>query len=68
MTPEGVSGGKNQSESNADVGNVFSPPRVTKIVESLGLSAEFALDLADTDSQGMMWDLSVREVQSRTLQ
>ena len=68
MISESVDGGSSQGKSNTDIGEVFSPPRMTKMADSLGLSVACALDLTDADFKTRTWYLSNREVQSRALQ
>ena len=60
---EGPNSGKSKGSSGTDIGEVFSPPRMTRMAEELGLSTAFALGLTETDAQGRKWDISGRAAQ-----
>ena len=48
-----------QNGYSSDVGEVYSPPRVTKIASDMGLRPAWALDLTELDpSDGLPWDFS----------
>ena len=44
--------------SKNDVSEIYSPPRMTRIAEELGLKPGFSLDLTVDDEDGQPWDLS----------
>ena len=50
-----------------DISEVFSPPRVTKMAQTEGLTAGVALDLRTCDGQGRRWDFEDSLVQRRAL-
>ena len=49
---------KAAKKGNITVGEVYSPPRMAKAAEKLGMTAEFSLDLSTVDEQGQPWDFS----------
>ena len=46
-------------KASNDVSEVYSPPRVTEVVEATGLKPGWALDLTVNQDSGEPWDLSV---------
>ena len=50
------------------VSEIFSPPRVTKVANKIGLKPGFALDLTENDPvDGLPWDFSKQEKRERAL-
>jgi len=54
-------------KSGADVAEVYSPPRMSKMASQLGYSEGFALDLTTNDEEGRPWNLADKECQERAL-
>ena len=51
-----------------DCGDVYSPPRITKMASEMGMRPAWALDLTVTDSEdGMPWDFNCGSAQSNCL-
>ena len=74
MLIENMNGGgrahqrERRSKMNHVVSEIYSPPRVTKLLSSLPnseLIPGFALDLATTDEDGRKWDFGEEEMRQR---
>ena len=50
-----------------EVAEVYSPPRVTQMAESLGLRAGWALDLTTTDERGRPWNFDQLEMRNKAV-
>ena len=50
-----------------DVAEIYSPPRVAKRAEELGLKAGWSLDLINHDSDGRAWDFSKPDMRARAI-
>ena len=59
---------KSRRERDPDVAEIFSPLRMTRIVQKLGMKAGFALDLTTCDEQGVPYDLSKLAMQQKSLE
>ena len=59
---------KSRCERDPDVAEIFSPLRMTRIVQKLGMKAGFALDLTTCDEQGVPYDLSKLAMQQKSLE
>ena len=44
--------------NSVDIVEVYSPPRVVKMAESMGLSGGWSLDIFSNDVDGRPWDFS----------
>ena len=52
-----------------DCGEVYSPPRITKMASEMGLRRAWALDLTVTDSEdGMPWDFNMPAKRRRAVE
>jgi hypothetical protein len=49
------------AEVHVEVAEVYSPPRMTKMVDMMGMKSGFALDLTANDENGKPWDFSIQE-------
>ena len=58
---------KAAKKGNITVGEVYSPPRMAKAAEKLGMTAEFSLDLSTVDEQGQPWDFSSASAREKAL-
>ena len=55
-------------ESDMDVSEMFSPPRITPFASRAGLKAGWSMDIASRDPwSGVSWDLGDRQVQAKAL-
>ena len=52
-----------QKNTDNDVSEIYSPPRITTVAESTGLRPGWALDLTANKPDGTPWDLLVKENQ-----
>lgn len=58
-----------KANAKATVGEMYSPPRLTRVAEEYGLKPEFALDLTTVDeTDGMPWDFSQEWIQRKALE
>ena len=49
---------------NIAIAEVYSPPRVTKMAETMGIRAGWALDLITQDEDGRPWDFDQLEMRT----
>jgi hypothetical protein len=59
---------RDQLEAKSHVGELYSPPRMAKAAEKLGMSACWSLDLTVMDSDGAPWDFTVPEKKAKAKQ
>ena len=50
-----------------EMAEVYSPPRVTRMAEQMGLRAGWALDLTTCDDDGGLWDFDQLEMRNRAI-
>ena len=50
-----------QTNAHVEVAEVYSPPRMTKMVDMMGMKSGFALELSTNDENGKPWDFSIPE-------
>ena len=50
-----------------EVAEVYSPPRVTRMAEQMGLRAGWALDLTTHDDDGRAWNFDQLEMRNRAV-
>ncbi len=56
------------SNGKVDVAEVYSPPRITKMAEGMGLKAGWALDLTTTDPEdNAPWDFTVKAKREKVM-
>ncbi len=60
--------GKWQNEIQAHINEAYSPPRVTKMAERVGMISGFALDLTTNDEKGEPWDFTKPEKRYKAMQ
>ena len=61
---------KNKEKAkNVDTGvaEVYSPPRLVRVAEALGLGSGFSLDLTTADADGTPWDFTQEKARCRAL-
>ena len=57
-----------QRKGKNDVSEVYSPPRMIEVAESVGLKGGWAVDLTQVDpDDGMPWDLSIEAKQKKVM-
>jgi hypothetical protein len=62
------SAAQQEAKARPDVAEIYSPPRITKMAQSMGMSTAWALDLTETDPEdGMPWDLSKPEKRRKAM-
>ncbi len=50
-----------------DVAEIYSPPRVVKRAQEIGLKPGWGLDLTTKDTDGRPWDFSKKEAKERAI-
>ena len=56
-----------RTETNVDVAEAYSRPRMTAMAEKLGMRAGAAIDLRTVDEDGNAWDLADKNMQEKAL-
>ena len=52
---------------HVEIADVYSPPRITNMVEMFGMKSGFALDLTTNCEDGKAWDISISSVRVKAL-
>ena len=53
--------------ANIDVAEFYSPERVTKVAQTMGLKVGWSLDLTTQDSDGRAWNFNDKEMRNRAI-